>query len=147
MQGRQIWLALRSIPIGWASLCAIVFLLERPLLRWTGPLAGAEWLATENLALDCCALAATGWVVGRLGRPIPMSCVLVFAATLTLWDLTTIVAIDIPWLLRLVVHALSGESSYFNSLVTTAASQSLLFGSLIAGGLLSRVPPKLVSII
>jgi hypothetical protein len=72
--------------------------------------------------------------------------VLVFAATLTVWDLSFLVAIDVPWLVRLLVHSLSGESSYLSSLISTAASQILLFGSLVAGGLLSRAPTKPVSI-
>ena len=143
----MLLIALRSIPIGWVSLGVIVYLLEHPLLRWIGPVIGAQWIATATLGLDCAVMAATGWVVGRLGRPSPMLGVLVFAATLTVWDMSFMVEINVPWLLRLVVHALSGDSSYLSSLVSTGASQTLLFGCLLGGGMLSRGAAKPVSIV
>jgi hypothetical protein len=46
----------------------------------------------------------------------------------------------------LAAHSLGGDSSYLSSLVSTAASQALLFGSLAGGGLLSRPPALPVSI-
>ena len=144
--GYRLWVWLRSIPIGWATLGLLVFLVGRPLLNWTDPLIGAQWIATATLGLDCVVLVATGWVVGRLSRPSSMVGVLVFAATLTVWDLSFLVSINVPWLFRLAAHALGGDSSYLSSLVSTAASQALLFGSLIAGGLLSRPPAAPVSI-
>jgi hypothetical protein len=144
---QRLFVALRSIPIGWVTLVLLVFLLERPLLIWTVPVIGAQWIATARLGLDCAVLAATGWVVGRLGRPSSMLGVLVFAATLTVCDVSFLVEINVPWLVRLAVHSLSGDSSYLGSLVSTAVSQALLFGSLVGGGLLSRAPTKPVSII
>jgi hypothetical protein len=146
MMRRRLFVALRSVLIGWATLLLIAFLLERPLLVWTAPLLGVRWLATAGLAFDCTALAATGWVVGRLNRASPILGVLVFAATLTFWDFTPVLAINIPWLLRLAADTLR-NSSYVSSLVTTAASQALLLGSLLAGGLLSRPPSKPLSIV
>ena len=107
---------------------------------------GGRWLATAGLALDCIALAATGWVVGRLNRTNPILAVLVFAATLSFWDCTPWMAINIPWLLRLVEDTVR-DSGYLSSLLTTAANQAFLFGSLLAGGLLSRPPTKPVSIV
>jgi hypothetical protein len=144
---QRLLVLLRSIPIGWATLLLIVFLLERPLLIGTAPLIGGMWIATARLGLDCAVLAATGWVVGRVSRPIPMPGVLAFAATLTLGDFSSTVGINIPWLLRLAIHTVSGESGYLDALVSTAMSQALLFGSLLAGGLLSRPSIKPVSII
>jgi hypothetical protein len=143
---RRLLIALRSVMIGWATLLLIAFLLEHPLLVWTAPIIGIKWLATARLALDCIALAATGWVVGRLNRSSPIFGALVFAATLTFRDLTQVLEINIPWLLRLAEDALR-DSGYLNSLITTAASQALLFASLLAGGLLSRPPAKPVSIL
>ena len=143
----RLWIWLRAIPIGWATLGLLVFLVERPLLNWTGPFIGAKWIATATLGLDCVVLAATGWVVGRLSRPGPMLGVLVFAATLMVWDLSFLVSINVPWLFRLAAHALGGDGSYLSSLVSTAASQALLFGSLVAGGVLSRPAEKPASII
>jgi hypothetical protein len=124
----------------------LIFLVERPLLNWTGPFIGAQWIATATLGLECVVLVATGWVVGRLSRPNSMIGVLVFAATLTVWDLSFLISINVPWLFRLTVHALGGDGAYLSSLVSTAASQALLFGSLVGGGLLSRAPALPVSI-
>lgn len=144
---QRLLIGLRSILIGWVTLYLMVFLLERPLLMWAGPVIGAQWIATVELGLDCGVLAATGWVVGRLARPSSMVGVLTFAATLTLWDLSFLVAINVPWLLRLAAHSLSGDSNYLGSLVSTASSQVLLFGCLVAGGLLSRARARPVSIV
>ena len=143
---RRLFVALRSVLIGWATLLFIAFLLEHPLLAWTTPILGVKWLATAGLALDCVALAATGWVVGRLNRTSPIFGVLVFAATLIFRDFTPVLAINIPWLLRLASDA-RRDSGYLSSLVSTVATQALLFGSLLAGGLLSRPPEKPVSIV
>ena len=145
MMRRRLFVALRSVLIGWATLLLIALLLERPLLGWTAPILGVKWLATAALALDCANLVATGWVVGRLNRTGPIFGVLVFAATLTFSDFTPVLAINIPWLLHLAADALR-DSGYLSSLITTAVSQALLFGSLLAGGLLSRPPAKPVSI-
>ncbi len=143
---RRLLVALRSILIGWLTLLLIVFLLEHPLLAWTAPIVGMNWLATLGQALDCIVLAATGWVVGRLNRPTPIFGVLIFAASLTLWDFTSVVAINVPWLLSLAADALR-DGRYLTALATTAVSQAFLFGSLLTGGLLSRPPVKPVSII
>lgn len=74
-----------------------------------------------RLALDCAAMAATGWVVGRLNRASAILAVIAFAVTLT---------INIPWLLRLIVNTLR-DNHYLSSLVSTATSQTFLFGSLL----------------
>jgi hypothetical protein len=143
----RLFIALRSIPIGWATLGVLVFLVERPLLQWTAPLIDVPWIATARLGVDCGVLVGTGWVVGRLSRPNSMLGLLVFAATLTVWDWSFLVSINVPWLLRLAAHVLGGDGSYLSSLVSTAASQALLFGSLVGGGLLGRPAVKPVSII
>lgn len=143
----RLFVALRAIPIGWASLALLVFLVEHPLLRWTGPVLGAQWLATGQLGLDCGVLVGTGWVVGRLSRPYPMFGVLVFGATLTFWDISFLVAINVPWLVRLLIHTVSRDGDYLSSLFSTAGSHALLFGCLVGGGLLSRVREKPVSIV
>ena len=145
MMRRRLFVALRSVLIGWATLLLIALLLERPLLALTAPILGVKWLATAALALDCANLVATGWVVGRLNRTGPIFGVLVFAATLTFSDFTPVLAINIPWLLHLAADALR-DSGYLSSLVSTTATQVLLFGSLVAGGLLSRAPEKPMSI-
>src|SRR5258708_17142883 len=139
MMRRRLFVALRSVLIGWATLLFIACLVPRPLLAWTAPILGAKWLATAGLALDCATLVATGWVVGRLNRTSPIFGVLVFAATLAFRDFTPLLAINIPWLLYLAAHALS-DSHYLSSLVSTTPTQALLLATLVAGGLLRRPP-------
>ena len=130
-------LAVRAILVGWIALLLITFLVERPLLLWVVPLFGGSWFPTARLALDCLAMAATGWITGRLNRPRPVFGVLVFAATLTVWDFGPMLPMDVPWLVRLSRDAVA-DSRYIDSLVTAITTHALLFGSLIAGGLLSR---------
>jgi hypothetical protein len=146
MMRQWLLLAVRAVLIGWATLLLIVYLVEHPLLVVAAPILGAQWLATAGLALDCTALAATGWVVGRLNRTSPIVAVLIFAATLTFWDFTPAMAINIPWVIRLVVNTVR-DSNSLSLLFSTAASQAFLFGSLLAGGLLSRPREKPVSIV
>src|SRR5277367_4574580 len=107
----------------------------RPILNATAPLFGPSWFPTARVALECTALAATGWVTGRASRS--NFDVLVFAATLVFWDFGQVLSVDIPWLLRLTINTFR-DSRYLDSLTTVAATQAFLFGSLIAGGMLSR---------
>jgi hypothetical protein len=139
----QCWTLARSILIGCATLLAISYLLLRPLLIWTAPLVRASWFPTVQLSLQCAALAGTGWIVGHLNRSSAAVGVLVFAATLALWDLSGALGINVPGLVRLTVNAFH-DSRYFDSLVATAGAHTLLFGSLIVGALLrqaSRTKP------
>jgi hypothetical protein len=127
----------QSILLGWAVLFAATYLLERPLLRWTAPLLGASWLPTAQLALQCAALAATGWVVGRWNHLDAIRAVLVFAAMLAAWNFGLVPAIDVPWLFQLIKDSL-GNARYLESLITAAVTHALLFGSLFVGARLSR---------
>lgn len=145
MARRRLLIFPRAILAGWMTLLAIAYLLERPLLHWTEPILGSEWISTARLTLDCCAFAATGWVTGRWNRPNSLLAVLVFAATLTVWDFTPLLPVDVPWLLHLMVNTLR-DSRYLESLFTTAANLALLFGCLIAGGLLARPRQPFASI-
>jgi hypothetical protein len=127
----------RSVAIGWATLLAITYLLERPLLIWTAPLVGSSWSPTLQLLLECCALAGTGWVVGRLNPLGAIAGVLVFAATLIPWDFDEVLTLNILGLVRLTEDAFR-DPRYFDSLIATAGAQTLLFASLIVGGRLGR---------
>jgi hypothetical protein len=140
----KIWA--RSILLGWATLLAIAYAVEGPLLRWTAPLIGATWIATAHLALDCLTLAAAGFVAGRFNRSRPVLCAGVFAVTLTFWDFADTLALRVPWLLRLAWNSVH-DSRFFDALVTSAETHLLLFGCLIAGAMLSRPPEKPVSIV
>jgi hypothetical protein len=90
--------------------------------------------------LDCSVLAATGWVIGRLGPANPILAVAAFAVTLTFRDFGELVEIRVPWLLQLAGDA-RRNPRYWDSLISTAVVQTFLFGSLIAGALLSRRAP------
>ena len=142
----RLWIAARSILSGWAALFLITYLVERPLLIVTAHWLGASWFPTARLGLDCTALAATGWTVGRLHRSAPVLAVLAFAATLLFRDFDPLLGLNVPWLIRLAADAVR-DSIYLESLAATAASHALLLGSLIAGGLLSRPAPAPVSIV
>jgi hypothetical protein len=128
----RLFSAARAVLLGWAALFAITYLVERPLLSWTAHLLGASWLPTAQLALACCGLAAVGWMVGRWYR----ADALVFAVSLAVWNFG-LLPIDIPWLFRLFADTF-GDARYLESLITTAVTHALLFGSLLVGASLNR---------
>lgn len=140
-----ILLWIRAIVLGWIVLLAIAYGVEAPLLRWTSPLLGGEWIATAHLAFDCLTLAAAGWMAGRFSRPYSIPTAVLFAVTLCFWDFGDVMALNVPWLLRLVWNSFH-NSRYFDSLATSAETYALLFGCLIAGASLSRPRDKPVSI-
>jgi hypothetical protein len=140
-----LFLAARSILLGWATLLLASYLLERPLLILIAGRLGASWFPTVRLMLDCSVLAGIGWVIGHLGSTSPILAVAAFAATLSFWDFGELVEIRVPWLLELAGNALR-DPRYWDSLVYTAIVQTLLFGSLIAGALLSRRAPATVAL-
>lgn len=128
----QLLISARSILFGWIALFAAIYLVVRPLLLVTARLLGASWFPTAQLALDCAALAATGWIVGH------GNCwdVLVFAAILGVWNFG-LVPVDIPWLLRLLMDTFV-SSRYLESFSTSLASHAFLFASLFIGSHLAR---------
>ena len=153
---------LPPVAAGWATLIAISYLIERPLLAMTAPELGSHWVATEKLSLDCFALAAAGWVTGRLtarltgrltvrmtarltgqpGRPALLPSILTFAATVVISSCLGFdvwLGIDIPALAQVTAGALH-DPRYFEGLETILIRHVFLFGSLIVGGLLSRPP-------
>jgi hypothetical protein len=134
---QRFLLAARSILLGWVTLLLIVYLLERPFLSLIAGALGGSWFPTVRLMLDCSALAVTGWVIGRFGAANPILAVAAFAATLTLQDFGDLVEVRVPWLLQLAADTIH-DARYLDSLIYTAALQTFLFGSLIAGALLSR---------
>jgi len=140
-----LWMALGSLAVGWAVLIALTYLAERPLFLLTAPLVGEHWVATASLALNCLKLAATGWVICRLHRNTALPAMLTFAATLCLFSFEVWLPLDVPGLIRLAVDALH-DTRYWWPLATMAAQHVLLFGSLIAGGLLSRPPEAPLSL-
>jgi hypothetical protein len=134
---KRLFLAARSILLGWVMLLLIAYVLERPLLNLIGTIFGASWFPTFHLMLDCLVLAVTGWAIGRFAPANPILGVLAFAATLTFPNFGEIVEINIPWLLKLAGDAL-GDARYWESLGYTAVIQMFLFGSLVGGAMLSR---------
>jgi len=133
----RLLISARSIVLGWAMLCVLTILVERPLLFWTAPLLGGSWLPTAQLGLECAALAATGWIVGRWNRSDAIAGALVLGVMVAVWDFGLVPSINVPWLFRLAVDSF-GNARYVESLITAAATHVLLFGSLIGGARLSR---------
>jgi hypothetical protein len=136
----------RSVLLGWIALLVIAYGIEGPVLRLTGPLFGVSWMATAHLAFDCLTLAAAGWVAGRLNRSYAMLTVGLFALTLCFWDFGGALALNVPWLLRLVRNSVQ-DSRYFDSLIASVETHCLLFGCLMTGAALSRARGKPVSIL
>jgi hypothetical protein len=123
--------------VGWGALFAFIFLIERPLLRWSGPLLGASWLPTVQLALECCGLAAAGWLIGKTGRLWGNLGVLIFAVTIALLNFGFIPLIDFPWLYHLLLDCFQ-SSRYLEAFFTSLVTHTFLFGSLFVGSHLSR---------
>lgn len=143
---KKIVVWVRSIVLGWVTLLAIAYGVERPVLGWTAPLFGPVWIATAHLAFDCLTLAAAGYVAGRCNRSRAVWAGALFGATLCCWDFGGVVALDVPLLLRMIWDCLQ-DSRYLDSAATSAGTHVLLFGCLIAGALLSRQREKPVSIV
>lgn len=133
----------RAVLLGWVALLAIAYGIEGPVLRWS--LFGAAWIATAHLAFDCLTLTAAGWVAGRLHRGHAMLTATLFAFTLCFWDFGDAVALNVPWLLRLIRNSLH-DSRYFDSLAGSFETHVLLFGCLMAGAALSRPREKPASL-
>jgi hypothetical protein len=141
MSSNGMLTAVRSAALAWLALFAVMFLIERPLLRWTGPILGASWLPTAQLALECFGLAAVGWLIGRWGS----LGVLTFAATLALPNFGRVAAIDFPWLFHLLLDCFQ-NARYLGSFFTSLATHILLFSSLFVGSRLSRPPEQAYSL-
>ena len=135
-----------AVLVGWVALLAIAYGIEGPVLRWTGPLFGASWIATAHLSLDGLTLAAAGWVAGRFNRGHALLTVALFALTLCFWDFGGALALNVPWLLRLVRNSFQ-DSRYIDSLIASVETHVLLFGCLMTGAGLSRPREKPVSIL
>jgi hypothetical protein len=91
-------------------------------------------------------LAAAGFVTGRFNRSHPLLAAGLFALTLCFWDFGGALALNVPWLLRLVWNSFH-DSRFFDSLVASAETHVLLFGCLMAGAMLSRAKERAVSIV
>jgi hypothetical protein len=136
---------LRGILLGWATLLAIAFGIEGPLLRWSEPFFGPRWMATVHLMFDSLTLAASGWVAGRMNRSRAVGTGLVFAATLCFFNFGDGVALRVPWMLHLVWNSLH-DSRFLDSLIASAETNLALLGCLIVGARLAREREKPVSI-
>lgn len=136
----------RSILLGWVTLLVLAYAVEAALVHWTAPWFGASWIATAHLALDCLTLAAAGFVSGRFFRSRAVPAAALFAVTLCFWNFGDALALNVPWLLRLVWNSLH-DSRYLDSLIASAETHVLLFGCLFTGAMLSRAREKPVSIV
>jgi len=135
----------RSIVLGWATLLAMAYAVEGPVLRLAAPLFGPTWIATVHLAFDCATLAASGYVTGRFNRSHPVLTAAALAVTLGFWDFGGALALNVPWLLQLIGNSFR-DSRYFDSLLASLETHALLFGCLMGGAMLSRPREKPISI-
>src|SRR5579862_2361534 len=117
---RRLLISMRSILVGWPILLLLTFLPQWPLHKLLNP----YWFATARLGLNCAALAATGWAIGRVNRSSPIFAVLVFALTLCVRDFSALLDINVPWLFQLTGDALR-DSLYLSSLIETLATHAL----------------------
>jgi hypothetical protein len=131
---RLPYLLLRSVAAGWATLLLTAFLAGRILRKLPIP---QEWTATISLTLDGGSLFLAGWVAGRLTRSGVMLAAGIFAATLALVDFNPLLALNAPWLARLVQNSFR-NSRYLDSLLSAFGTQAFLFGCLFAGAWESR---------
>jgi hypothetical protein len=122
---------------GWSILLATDLVLLWGALPLFAMVIGPELLPSLKVVLDMGALAACGWVAGRVGRPRVMAAATLTAFGLALFDLVPYIPLNVPWLLRLAVNA-AADSRYLSSLLTALTLHVLMFGSLFAGAHLSR---------
>ena len=127
MTTRALLIALGAAALGLVSL-GVILLVERLLLRFAAPLLGESWTPTARIALECAALMAVGWLIGRWGWPG----VLVFAGTIALLRLG-----DLQWLLHLFFNCFQ-NSRYLASFLNSLGIHILLLASLFAGANWSR---------
>ena len=106
-------------------------------IRVFGLVVGSDLLPSLKIVLDMGALAACGWMAGRVGRPRVWAAALLTAAGLAVGNFTPYLPLNVPWFFRLAQNAL-GDSRYVSSLATTLTIHALMFGSLFAGAQLSR---------
>ncbi len=144
----RLLISARSILFGWATLLVVTNMVEHPLLYWTGPLLGATWFPTVQLALECAGLVATGWIIGRWNQRDGIPVAIIFCVMLAVWDFGLAPSINVRWLLQLTVDAFR-DARFLESWITAAVSHAFLFGSLFAGVRWSRprqfVPVSIVA--
>jgi hypothetical protein len=121
---------------GWAVLAAAEFVLLFGVFRVFAMVMGPELLPSLKVVLDMGALAACGWVAGRVGRPRVVAAACLCAAGIAAFDLSPYLPLNVSWLLRLTINAIR-DSRYLTSLLTLLGIHVLLFGSLFAGARLS----------
>lgn len=122
---------------GWATLLAAEIISLFGALPLFATVIGASLLPSLKVVLDMAALAASGWISGRLGRPRAMQAAVVAALGLALFDLEPYIPLNVGWLLRLAGDAI-GDSRYVSSLLTTLTLHVLMLGSFFAGAHFSR---------
>lgn len=122
---------------GWSTLAVTEGILLFGALRVFALFMGPELLPSLKVVFDMGALAACGWVAGRIGRPRIVAAAALTAAGLACFDLTPYLVLNVPWLVRLAINAIR-DSRYLTSLLSTVTIHALMFGSLVAGAYLSR---------
>lgn len=134
---RSLWIAARAIVSGWSALLFLVILIERPLIKFFVSLIGHGWRPTAIVALDCSALAASGFAAGLTNRSRPFLAASCFALTLTGRDFSALVPLNVPWMVHLARDAIR-EPRFLESMGETLASHALLFACIFIGASFSR---------
>lgn len=137
-------LAMRAVLTGWVVLFFLSYAVERPILALGYRWIGGSWWATISVALDCLALAASGWAVARLHRPWSAAMLLVFTLSMAPFDVALYtgqtMALNLPWLVRLAWNVI-GDSRYLTGLLASLVTNALLLACLRTGGK-SGSPPE-----
>ena len=113
--------------LGLVSLGVLLFA-GRSLLRFAAPLLGETWIPTASIALQCAALMAVGWLIGRWG----WSAVVVVAGAIALRRFS-----DLLWLVRLFVDCFQNQR-YLPFFLNSLGIHVLLLASLFLGANWSR---------
>jgi hypothetical protein len=140
-------LAVRAVATGWAVWylyglfigpwvykLLIPFAQELPLAFKFGPYSGfAWWIIWLSVS------AAIGWIVGRSHREHQTAMVLIFTASVLLWNLRRL-----PWIVSSLVVDAIGDSRYAPYIVSNLASVLLPPVCILIGGLWNT-PPKITA--
>ncbi len=119
--------------VGWIALFVLTVIIERPILGLAARTLGASWVPTVQVILGCLGLFVIGWTIGRWGR----AGVLLFTATIAIWNFRLVPEIDLLWLGRLLIDCFE-SSRYLESFVTSLATHVFVFSSLFAGAAANR---------
>lgn len=122
---------------GWTVLATTKLVVLLCTTRILALIMSPDLLPSLLVVIDMGALAACGWMAGRVGRPRVWPTAILAAAGLSLYDFTPYLPLNVPWVFRLAKNTFS-DSRYVSGLSATLTIHALMLGSLFAGAQLSR---------